>query len=106
MYTGLKLNCPFGPPPAVIAAVERQSGEARSLWGSVHVRKEKRMSFVATQPEALTSVAGTLRGIGSSMSAQSAAAATPTTGVVPAAADEVSGLTAAQFAAHAQIRVF
>jgi hypothetical protein len=58
---------------------------------------------VTTQPEALTSAAGTLQGIGSSMSAQSAAAATPTTGVVPAAADEVSALTAAQFAAHAQM---
>ncbi len=61
------------------------------------------MSFVTTQPEALTSAAGTLQGIGSSISAQTAAAAAPTTGVVPAAADEVSALTAAQFAAHAQM---
>ena len=61
------------------------------------------MSFVTTQPEALTAAAGTLQGIGSSMSAQNAAAAAPTTGVVPAAADEVSALTAAQFAAHAQM---
>lgn len=61
------------------------------------------MSFVTAQPEALTSAAGALQGIGSSMSAQSAAAAAPTTGVVPAAADEVSALTAAQFAAHAQM---
>jgi hypothetical protein len=60
------------------------------------------MSFVTTQPEALASAAGTLQGIGSTLSAQNAAAAAPTTGVVPAAADEVSGLTAAQFAAHAQ----
>ena len=37
------------------------------------------------------------------MSAQNTAAAVPTTGVVPAAADEVSALTAAQFAAHAQM---
>ena len=37
------------------------------------------------------------------MNAQNAAAAAPTTGVVPAAADEVSALTAAQFAAHAQM---
>jgi len=37
------------------------------------------------------------------MSAQSAAAAAPTTGVVPAAADEVSALTATQFAAHARM---
>ena len=58
------------------------------------------MSFVTTQPEALAAAAGTLQGIGSAMSAQNAAAAAPTTGVVPAAADEVSALTAAQFVAH------
>jgi hypothetical protein len=54
---------------------------------------------VSTPPDALTAGAGTLRGTGSSMSAQNAAAAAPTTGVVPAAADQVS----AQFATHAQI---
>jgi len=61
------------------------------------------MSFVTTQPEALAAAAGNLQGIGATMSAQNAAAAAPTTGVVPAAADEVSALTAAQFAAHAQM---
>lgn len=61
------------------------------------------MSFVKTQPELLTAVAADLGGIGSSMSAQNAAAAAPTTGVVPAAADEVSALTALQFAAHAEL---
>lgn len=61
------------------------------------------MSFVTTQPEALAAAAGSLQGIGSALNAQNAAAATPTTGVVPAAADEVSALTAAQFAAHTQI---
>ena len=61
------------------------------------------MSYVTTQPEALTAAASALQGIGSSLSAQNAAAAAPTTGVVPAAADEVSALTAAQFAAHAQM---
>jgi hypothetical protein len=61
------------------------------------------MSFVSTQPEALTAAAGVLHGIGSSMSAQNTAAAAPTTGVVPAATDEVSALTAAQFATHAQM---
>jgi hypothetical protein len=60
------------------------------------------MSFVTTQPEQMAAAAGELAGIGSQMSAQNAAAAGPTTGVVPAAADEVSALTAAQFAAHAQ----
>ncbi|HME78624.1 MAG TPA: PE family protein [Mycobacterium sp.] len=60
------------------------------------------MAFVSTQPEDLTAAAGNLQGIGSSVTAQNAAAAAPTTGVVPAAADEVSALTALQFAAHAQ----
>jgi hypothetical protein len=61
------------------------------------------MSFVTTQPEALSSAATALGGIGSSLNAQSTAVAAPTTGVVPAAADEVSALTAAQFVAHAQL---
>jgi hypothetical protein len=61
------------------------------------------MSFVTTQPEALSAAAGALQGIGSAVNAQNAAAAGPTTGVIPAAADEVSALTAAQFAAHAQL---
>ena len=61
------------------------------------------MSFVTTQPEALTAAAGNLAGIGTTMRAQNAAAAAPTTGLVPAAADEVSALTATQFAVHAQM---
>jgi hypothetical protein len=61
------------------------------------------MSFVTTQPDALSAAAGSLQGIGSGVNAQNAAAAAPTTGVVPAAADEVSALTAAQFVAHAQL---
>jgi hypothetical protein len=61
------------------------------------------MSFVTTQPQMLTAAASDLQAIGSVLSVRNAAAAGPTTGVVPAAADEVSALTAAQFAAHAQI---
>lgn len=61
------------------------------------------MSFVTTQPEALAAAAAALRAIGAALVAQNAAAAAPTTGVVPAAADEVSILTAAQFVAHAQL---
>jgi len=61
------------------------------------------MTYVKTQPDAMAAAAGNLQGIGATMSAQNAAAAAPTTGVVPAAADEVSALTAAQFAAHAQM---
>ena len=61
------------------------------------------MSFVSTQPEDLTAATGNLQSIGSVVTAQNAAAAAPTTGVVPAAADEVSALTATQFAMHAQM---
>jgi hypothetical protein len=61
------------------------------------------MSFVTAQPESLAAAAGNLAGIGSAMTAGNAAAAAPTTGVIPAAADPVSALTAAQFAAHAQM---
>jgi hypothetical protein len=61
------------------------------------------MSFVTTQPEALSSAATALGGILRAERRANAAAAAPTTGVVPAAADEVSALTAAQFAAHAQL---
>ena len=61
------------------------------------------MSFVSAQPAELTAAAENLQGIGSSMTAQNMAAAAPTMGVVPAAADEVSALTAAQFATHAQM---
>lgn len=61
------------------------------------------MSFVTIQPEILDAAAGNMRGIGAVMSAQNAAAAGPTTGIVPAAADEVSALTAMRFAAHAQL---
>ena len=61
------------------------------------------MSFVTTQPEALSATATSLSAIGTTMSAQNAAVAAPTTGVLPAAADEVSALTATQFAVHAQM---
>lgn len=61
------------------------------------------MSFVTTQPEALETAAQNLRAIGVAMNAQVEASRSPTMGVVPAAADEVSALTAAQFLAQAQI---
>ena len=60
------------------------------------------MPFVTTYPEKIAAAASQLQTIGASLTLGSAAAAGPTTGVVPAAADEVSVLTAAQFAAHAQ----
>ena len=61
------------------------------------------MSFVTALPAMLASAAGELQSIGSAMAAGNTAAAAPTTGVVPAAADEVSALTAARFALHAQM---
>lgn len=61
------------------------------------------MFSVTVDPQVLAAAAGNLQGIGSAMSAENAAAAAPTTGVVPAAADEVSALTALQFAAQAQM---
>jgi hypothetical protein len=59
--------------------------------------------FVSTAPEMLLVAAGNLGTVGSAVAVGNAAAAAPTVGVVPAAADEVSALTAAQFAAHAQM---
>ena len=61
------------------------------------------MSFVTTRPGMLEYAAGDLQSIGSAVAAGNMAAASPTTRVVPAAADEVSALTAAQFAAHAHM---
>ncbi|PQM44229.1 PE-PGRS family protein PE_PGRS33 [Mycobacterium talmoniae] len=41
------------------------------------------MSFVTTQPEALSAAARNLAAIGTALAAQNAAGAAPTTGVVP-----------------------
>jgi hypothetical protein len=88
-------------------SVERHSRQ-RMLFGAHHqlyvqLWKGRSMSFVETQPEALSAAATILAGIGTMMSAQNTAAAAPTTGVLPAGADEVSALTATQFAVHAQM---
>ena len=61
------------------------------------------MTFVVTQPETLAAAAGTLQEIGSAVSGQNVAASAHTTSVAPAAADQVSALTAARFSAHAQV---
>lgn len=47
--------------------------------------------------------ASDLTAIGTVVSSQNAAAAAPTTGILPAAADEVSVLSAAQFVVHARL---
>ncbi|HLR97982.1 MAG TPA: PE family protein [Mycolicibacillus parakoreensis] len=61
------------------------------------------MSFITTDPALLAAAAGDLDGIGATVAAGNAAAAAPTTAVAPAAADEVSALTAARFTAHARL---
>jgi hypothetical protein len=58
------------------------------------------VSFVTTQPDVLAGAAGNLSGIGDAMASRNAAAATPTTGLAPAASDIVSAMTAAQFGQH------
>jgi hypothetical protein len=61
------------------------------------------MSFVHIIPETLTAAADNLQAVATVVNAANTLAAAPTAGVTPAAADEVSALTAAQFAAHAQM---
>jgi hypothetical protein len=60
------------------------------------------MSFMLAEPGALVSAASDVAGIGSTLSTAHAAAAAPTTGVLAAAADEVSTHIAALFSQHAQ----
>jgi hypothetical protein len=60
------------------------------------------MSFVTTQPEALSAAAASLDAIGAAVTASNTTAAAPTTALAPAAADEVSAFTATQFSTHGQ----
>ena len=59
------------------------------------------MSFISILPDTLSVAADNLQSVGSRIQAQNTAALGPTTGLAPAASDEVSALTAMQFAAHA-----
>jgi hypothetical protein len=59
------------------------------------------MSFLNAHTELMTELANTMQIIGSEMQSQDLRAQGPTAGVIPAAADEVSLLTALQFATHA-----
>src|SRR5258708_9164801 len=60
------------------------------------------MSYVIAGPEALTSAAADIAGIGSTLSAANAVAATPTTGILAAASDEVSTAIAGLYGVYAQ----
>lgn len=61
------------------------------------------MSMVIAEPDALAAASEELLSINAAMRGGNAAAAGPTTSVVPAASDLVSLLTAAQFAQHARL---
>ncbi len=58
------------------------------------------MSFLKTIPQELLSAAAQLEGIGTSMTAQNAGAAAPTTSIAPAASDPVSMLQAGIFSSY------
>jgi hypothetical protein len=60
------------------------------------------MSFIITNPDLMAAAIDQLQGIGSALAATNTAAAAPTTGVLPPAADSVSARTAALLDAHAQ----
>jgi PE-PPE domain-containing protein/PE family protein len=60
------------------------------------------MSYLVAVPDVLASAATDVEGIGSSLTAATAAAAVPTTAVAAAGADEVSSAIAALFSSHAQ----
>src|ERR1700761_6551523 len=61
------------------------------------------MSLMNTQPAAISAAATQLEGIGNSFAAESSAAATSTTDVLPAATDEVSILQAGVFSTYGQL---
>ncbi|ORC01488.1 PE family protein [Mycobacterium persicum] len=60
------------------------------------------MAYVLTQPESMAAVAADVAELGSTISGANAAAASRTTGLLGAAADEVSAATATLFNGYAQ----
>src|ERR1700734_3126876 len=61
------------------------------------------MAYVSTAPAAIAAAATQLEGIGNSFTAESTAAAAPTTAIAPAASDEVSVLQAGVFSSYGQL---
>src|SRR5271156_1781492 len=61
------------------------------------------METVITPPAVIAAAATQLEGIGNSFTAESSAAAAPTTAVAPAASDEVSALQAGVFSTYGQL---
>jgi hypothetical protein len=73
-----------------------------ALSSCVLIQRRNPVSFVSIVPEILSTAADNLQSVGLRLQAQNTAAVVPTTGLIPPASDEVSALTAMQFAAHAQ----
>jgi hypothetical protein len=61
------------------------------------------MAYVNTTPAAIAAAATQLEGVGNSFTAESSAAAAPTTAVAPAASGEVSALQAGVFSTYGQL---
>jgi hypothetical protein len=61
------------------------------------------MAYVSASAAAIAAAATKLEGIGNSFSAESAAAASPTTALAPAGSDEVSALQAGVFSTYGQL---
>jgi hypothetical protein len=61
------------------------------------------MSYVTTAPAAIAAAATQLEGVGTSFATESAGAASSTTAIAPAAADEVSALQAGVFSTYGQL---
>ncbi|EFD52824.1 PE-PGRS family protein, partial [Mycobacterium tuberculosis 02_1987] len=66
------------------------------------MREMREMSYMIAVPDMLSSAAGDLASIGSSINASTRAAAAATTRLLPAAADEVSAHIAALFSGHGE----
>src|SRR3984885_11553389 len=64
---------------------------------------ETPMAYVNTNSAAIAAAATQLEGIGNSFTAESTAAAAPTTAIAPAASDEVSVLQAGVFSSYGQL---
>jgi hypothetical protein len=71
--------------------------------GPAAFHQESHMAYVSTVPAAIAAAATQLEGIGNSFSAESAAAATPTSALAPAGSDEVSALQASVFSTYGQL---
>src|SRR5271163_4174977 len=72
-------------------------------WGRPLSTQEKYMSFVTTAPAAISAAATQLEGMGTSFATESSAAASSTTAISPAAADEVSILQSGVFSTYGQL---